>query len=121
MTESAKFSLLGTFMIGAGIGVVLWEHRARSGARSGISGSGAFGSRQLLPGGYGDKRRLSEFNPCQVAAGLKVEREHTPRMAIRREIVTDHLTEDPHYYSKLCSLWPDESGCKVLRRCQAKG
>lgn len=55
----------------------------------------------LLPGGLGDDKKLSSFDPHEVAIGIKVELEHTTDKNIAKEIVRDHLTEDPQYYSKL--------------------
>lgn len=56
---------------------------------------------QVLAGGYGDKYDLGNFDLEEVLMGMEVEREHTPNEQIRREIVADHLVEDPHYYTKL--------------------
>lgn len=55
----------------------------------------------ILKGGKGDNSSLSNFNPKEVELGLKVEREHTSNLAIIKEIVADHLSEDPNYYTKL--------------------
>ena len=54
-----------------------------------------------LKGGKGDSRSLDEFDPKEVAMGMRVESEHATDKNIVRDIVIDHLTEDPHYYSKL--------------------
>jgi tRNA nucleotidyltransferase (CCA-adding enzyme) len=54
-----------------------------------------------LPGGKGDKKSKDDFDPEQVSMGLKVELEHTDSKEVALEIVLDHLTEDPNYYSKL--------------------
>jgi hypothetical protein len=54
-----------------------------------------------IPGGLGDKARKKDFDPKQVAKGIKVELEHTKDKAIAEEIALDHLTEDPRYYDKL--------------------
>jgi len=56
---------------------------------------------QKLKGGKGDKLSLSDFDPQEVKKGLKAEMEHTNDKEVAKEIVTDHLAEDPHYYSKL--------------------
>ena len=37
----------------------------------------------------------------QFKKGLKVELEHTDNKSIAKEIVLDHLSEDPHYYTEL--------------------
>lgn len=54
-----------------------------------------------LTGGKGDKKSLSDFPSKEVAMGQKVEMEHTSDPKLADEITADHLTEDPHYYSKL--------------------
>jgi GNAT superfamily N-acetyltransferase/predicted ABC-type ATPase len=59
----------------------------------------------MLPGGKGDKKHdLSKFDPEQLAAGIKVEMEHTSDPRIALEICIDHLTEDSHYYTKLAKI-----------------
>lgn len=40
----------------------------------------------------------------QLEMGLKVEMEHTKDIAIAKKIAMDHLTEDPHYYTKLSKI-----------------
>jgi hypothetical protein len=55
----------------------------------------------ILPGGKGDKKSDADFDPEQIEMGMKVEMEHTSDPAVAREIVHDHLTEHPKYYSKL--------------------
>jgi DNA topoisomerase IB len=57
--------------------------------------------RDQMPGGIGDDRVPSDFDPPQLAKGIKVEMEHTDNKDIAREVAVDHLTEDPHYYDKL--------------------
>jgi len=54
-----------------------------------------------VPGGIGDKKKPSDFDPKQIAKGKKVEMEHTNDPALAEEIAVDHLTEDPAYYDKL--------------------
>jgi 2'-5' RNA ligase len=54
-----------------------------------------------LPGGVGDKKSPSDFDPRQVNKGIRVEMEHTGDAEIALDIVKDHLTEDPRYYDKL--------------------
>lgn len=60
--------------------------------------------RDVLHGGNGDGRSLSDFDHEEVRMGMDEEREHTPDEQIRSEIVRDHLVEDPRYYSKLKKL-----------------
>ena len=40
----------------------------------------------------------------QLAAGIKVELEHTNSEAVAKEIALDHLGEDPEYYSRLTQV-----------------
>jgi len=54
-----------------------------------------------IPGGLADGAKPSEFDPKQLAKGVKVELEHTASRGIATEIAMDHLKEDPRYYSKL--------------------
>lgn len=58
----------------------------------------------FLSGGKGDNIDLSIFDPKEVSMGMQVEMEHTTDRKIAAEIVTDHLAEDPRYYSKLKTL-----------------
>jgi hypothetical protein len=55
----------------------------------------------LIPGGLGDKKKVSDFDPKQLKMGIEVEMEHTNNKKVAIEIVKDHLTEDPEYYTKL--------------------
>ena len=57
--------------------------------------------RDFLPGGKGDKAEPSDFDPKELAMGIKHEMEHTKDRRIAREIAMDHLSENPRYYSKL--------------------
>jgi hypothetical protein len=56
---------------------------------------------KALPGGKGEGRDPSEFDPEQVAMGIEVELEHTSDREVALEICLDHLTEDPLYYTHL--------------------
>lgn len=42
---------------------------------------------------------ITNFDPEQVKLGLEVEKEHTDSPAIAQQIVKDHLSEFPFYYS----------------------
>jgi GNAT superfamily N-acetyltransferase len=55
----------------------------------------------MLLGGKGDTKDISDFDAKEVEMGMKVELEHTKDINIAKEIVADHLSEDPAYYSKL--------------------
>ncbi len=54
-----------------------------------------------LPGGLADDKTNKDFDKKQLAAGIKVEKEHTTDASLAAEIARDHLTEDPQYYVKL--------------------
>lgn len=55
----------------------------------------------LISGGKGDGADPSKFDSSQMSAGVKEEmEEHTDNPKIAEEIVSDHLTKDPEYYSK---------------------
>jgi hypothetical protein len=54
---------------------------------------------EIIQGGKGDGKSLLEFDPDQVTKGLEVEKEHTDDPLVAIEIVLDHLTENPEYYT----------------------
>jgi len=54
-----------------------------------------------LKGGLGDGKNQNDFDSKQLRMGIRVEMEHTDSKSKAREIVMDHLTEDPKYYTKL--------------------
>ena len=60
-------------------------------------------SSNKLPGGKGDVTLSSDMDTAELALGVQIESEHTDDPDIATEIATDHLTEDPKYYSKLVS------------------
>jgi hypothetical protein len=54
-----------------------------------------------IPGGLGDDKPDSAFDKKQLDKGKEEEKkEHTNDDEIAKEIVKDHLTEDPEYYEK---------------------
>jgi len=55
---------------------------------------------EILQGGKGDGKSPLEFDSDQVIKGLEVEKEHTDDPLAAIEIVLDHLTEDPEYYTQ---------------------
>lgn len=63
-----------------------------------------------IPGGKADKAKPEDFDPEQLAMGIKVEREHTNDPHMAREIAIDHLKEDPRYYSKLKKIHHEDGG-----------
>jgi hypothetical protein len=62
---------------------------------------------EKIDGGLGDGRKDTEFDPVQLAKGIKVELEHAYDFAIAKEIAKDHLTEDPKYYDHLEEMEED--------------
>jgi hypothetical protein len=42
-----------------------------------------------------------EYIEKQLQRGIKVEHEHTTKLAVARRIALAHLSEDPDYYKKL--------------------
>jgi hypothetical protein len=60
-----------------------------------------FFKEDMMPGGKGDSANPHNFDPSEFELGMSVEREHTNDEKLAAEIAKDHLTEDPHYYSKL--------------------
>ncbi len=80
-----------TILLAAGAaGVVIWAYRSR---RHGLG--------EFIPGGRAAGRRARDFDPAQLAMGIRIELEHTPDPRIAKEIAMDHLVEDPRYYTKL--------------------
>lgn len=57
-----------------------------------------------ISGGRADLETPVEFDPKQLAIGLRHEMEHTDDPKLAMEIAMDHLEEDPLYYQKLKSV-----------------
>jgi len=76
-------------------------------------------SKDQIPGGLGDKKSPKDFDKDQIAKGIKVEMEHTKDRDLAREIAMDHLTEDPHYYTKLETI-EKHAARRVARRYLAR-
>jgi hypothetical protein len=58
-------------------------------------------SGEKLKGGKADNKPDEDFDKEQLAAGIKVEREHTSDPDKAKEVAKDHLTEIPDYYKRL--------------------
>lgn len=56
---------------------------------------------QHLKGGLADRKQPKDFNSKSLKKGQRVEREHTDKPDLAKEIAMDHLAEDPKYYEKL--------------------
>ena len=54
-----------------------------------------------LPGGKGEHLAPKCVDHHQLAQGLMIEREHTPKKHLATEIALDHLAEHPDYYTRL--------------------
>lgn len=68
-----------------------------------------------LPGGLSDGKPDSDFDKKQIEKGVEIEKEHTPDMAIRKEISKDHLVEHEKYYDFL-----DEMEAKMEKDKKSK-
>ena len=73
---------------------------------SGLTGLGDYlrKSAEQIPGGLASGKSPKDFDSKALAAGIKVEMEHTGKRAVAQEIAMDHLTEDPRYYEKLARM-----------------
>lgn len=62
------------------------------------------GDLDRIPGGLSSGQGIDGLDPYELALGAAVEREHTddPRIAV--EISSDHLRENPRYYSILLKI-----------------
>lgn len=67
-----------------------------------------------LHGGDADGKKPRDFDPRQMAMGMKEEREHTRDPHLRKEITMDHLAQNRKYYSDMERvkhiLEPNKSG-----------
>jgi len=85
---------------------------------------------EAIPGGLSSGKNPTDFDPEQLAAGIKVEMEHTDDPDVAREIAMDHLVEDSSYYRKLSvmeskaqpssDISPDKA-CQILHDGEANG
>lgn len=64
--------------------------------------------KEKIPGGLSSGKKPEDFDQEQLAAGIKVEMEHTTDKAVATEIAMDHLSEDPNYYKKLKAIEKSE-------------
>ena len=48
-----------------------------------------------------------DYDPSELAKGIKVEKEHTTDVTTAEIIAKQHLAEDPMYYSKLEKIHKD--------------
>jgi hypothetical protein len=61
---------------------------------------------QVNPGGRAEAKGVkpSDFDPKEIAKGIKVEMEHTKDKALAKKIVVDHLAENSKYYEALAKM-----------------
>ena len=57
--------------------------------------------KEAIPGGLAAGKSDVDFDPEQIAKGIKVELEHTGDREKAKEIARDHLVENPKYYDYL--------------------
>jgi hypothetical protein len=62
---------------------------------------------RFMTGGRSKGKSEADFDPIQIRAGMKVEKEHTIDMHVAKKIAMDHLSEDPDYYIKLKTIESD--------------
>jgi hypothetical protein len=62
--------------------------------------------RTIVAKGYQQLHDQKQEYNRQMSMGIKVEHEHTKDYWLAKKIATDHLNEDPNYYTKLkkCKL-----------------
>jgi hypothetical protein len=61
-----------------------------------------------------EETNMNQFDPKELAAGIKIEHEHTQDERLAQKIAIDHLSEDPHYYSKLNAAGLQEADIVVV-------
>ena len=74
---------------------------SEEGSKEKYSNVGKSASGEKLKGGKADNKPDEDFDKEQLAAGIKVEREHTSDPDKAKEVAKDHLTEIPDYYKRL--------------------
>ena len=62
-------------------------------------------------GRYNEKGKNIQFDEKELAAGIKVEMEHTSNKIMAERIAKDHLTEIEDYYTRLIKM-EKEAGIK---------
>lgn len=76
-------------------------------------------AKDLIHGGKADGKTDSAFSALQIRMGQKVEREHTDKPSMAREIARDHLTEIPDYYTRLKKM--EDAAPKTAADFQSMG
>jgi len=57
----------------------------------------------------------------QLEMGIKVETEHIDDFDIATKIATDHLNEDPHYYTKLAKMEAENEEGDLMKHMKDRG
>lgn len=57
--------------------------------------------KEFINGGKGSGKDFDDLDSDELTVGIEVEMEHTLSRDIAREIASDHLAENPKYYSNL--------------------
>jgi len=71
--------------------------------------SGVLSKGEKIPGGLAAGKSPEDYDSKALAAGIKVELEHTSDRKVAQEIAMDHLEEDPKYYEKLARMEGEDS------------
>ena len=64
-------------------------------------GRDVLGRAGLKPDSLDEESEQTPADPEELKMGVEVEKEHTNDLKLAMQIATDHLKEDPRYYSKL--------------------
>ena len=64
----------------------------------------AFKNKDKMKGGLADKSKYKDFDTKEMEMGIAIEQEHTNDRFVSREIASDHLKEDPKYYTHLKAM-----------------
>lgn len=75
-----------------------WTQSIYEQAEEYVSGRNDNINEDIISGGIGDDKKISDFDPEQIKKGLDVEKEHTDNPEVAAEIAIDHLSEVPNYY-----------------------
>ena len=82
-------------------------------------GRDPLGANSRKPDSLDEEAEQTPVDPEELKMGVEVEKEHTTDLKLATQIATDHLKEDPRYYSKLkqCMGLPkDETGALAAPR-----
>jgi hypothetical protein len=63
-----------------------------------------------------DPRPDSDYDPAELALGIKTEMEHTDDTEIAKKIAKDHLDEDARYYAHLIEMEQEHKNDEVKGR-----